>query len=47
VPAAEVGALVKERGIKFRPTPDDLNAIRAGGGNDELIQAIQQAAPAP
>ncbi len=47
VPAASVVALIKERGIKFRPTADDLNAIRACGGNDELIQAIQQAAPAP
>lgn len=47
VPAAHVVALVKERGIKFRPTPDDLTVIRAEGGNDELIQAIQAAAPAP
>ena len=48
VPAASVVALIKERGIKFRPTADDLIVIRAEGGSDELIQAIQQAAaPAP
>jgi hypothetical protein len=47
VSAARVVELVKERGIKFRPTEDDLNVIRAEGGSDELIQAIQQAAPAP
>jgi len=48
VPATRVMELIKERGIKFRPTADDLNVIRAEGGSDELIQAIQQAAaPAP
>jgi hypothetical protein len=48
VPATRVAELIKERGIKFRPTEDDLNVIRAEGGSDELIQAIQQAdAPAP
>ena len=47
VSAARVVELVKQRGIKFRPTEDDLNVIRAEGGSDELIQAIQQAAPAP
>jgi len=44
VPGARVAELIKERGIKFRPTPDDLNVIRAEGGSDELIQAIQEAA---
>ena len=43
--ATRVAELIKERGIKFRPTEDDLNVIRAEGGSDELIQAIQQAAP--
>lgn len=45
VPVAHVTELVKDRGIKFAPTADDLNDIRAAGGNDELIQAIQQAGP--
>lgn len=48
VPSARLADLVKERTIKFRPTEDDLNVIRAEGGSDELIQAIRQAAgPAP
>jgi hypothetical protein len=45
VPAAHVMEIVKERGIKFNPTADDLNVIRAAGGSDELIQAVQQTAP--
>lgn len=45
VPASRIAEIVKERGIKFMPTADDLNDIRAAGGNDELIQAIQQATP--
>ena len=45
VPPERVAGLIKERGIKFTPTPDDLNEIRAAGADDELIQAIQQAAP--
>ena len=44
VPNGRVVELVKERGIKFRPSEDDLNVIRAEGGGDELIQAIRQAA---
>ena len=48
VPGARVVDLIKERGVKFTPTEDDLNVIRAEGGSEELIQAIQQAAaPAP
>jgi hypothetical protein len=46
VPALRVLAIVQERGVKFIPTADDLNDIRAAGGSDELIQAIQRAAPA-
>jgi hypothetical protein len=45
VPASRVAEIVRERGIKFTPTADDLNEIRTAGGSDELIQAIQQAAP--
>jgi hypothetical protein len=47
VPSARVAQLVKERGIKFSPTDADLNQIRAEGGTDELIQAIQQTAAHP
>ena len=45
VPVAHVAELVKDRGIKFTPTSEDLNDIRAAGGSDELIQAMQQPAP--
>jgi len=44
VPSARIVDLIKERGIKFSPSADDLNAIRAAGGTDDLIEAIQQAA---
>jgi len=44
VPVAHVVELVRDRGVKFTPTPADLNDIRAAGGSDDLIQAIQQAA---
>jgi hypothetical protein len=43
-PNARIEDLIRERGIKFAPTADDLNEIRQTGGNEELIQAIQQAA---
>jgi hypothetical protein len=41
---ARVVEIVKDRRIKFSPSADDLNDIRAAGGNDDLIQAIHQAA---
>ncbi len=47
VPAPRVVQLVKDRGIKFAPTADDLKIIRAAGGTDDLIEAIRQAAPHP
>ena len=47
VPPARIADLIKERGIKFSPGADDLNAIRAAGGTDDLIEVIQQAAPHP
>lgn len=46
VPAPHVVELVRDRGIKFTPTPADLNDIRAAGGSEDLIQAVQQAAAA-
>jgi len=45
VPAARVTQIIKENGLKFDPTADDLKDVRAAGGDDSLIQAIQQAAP--
>ncbi|MFZ0959889.1 MAG: hypothetical protein WAO35_03215 [Terriglobia bacterium] len=44
VPNGRVEDLIKERGLKFTPTADDLNDIRQAGANEDLIQAIQQAA---
>ncbi|HMD86619.1 MAG TPA: hypothetical protein VKO18_18180 [Terriglobia bacterium] len=46
VPVEHVADLVRDRGIKFTPSPADLNDLRAAGGSDDLIQAIQQAAAA-
>ncbi len=45
--SGRIATIIKERGIKFTPTADDLNDLRAAGADDELIGAIQQAAPAP
>lgn len=44
VPVAHVAELIRDRGIKFTPTPADLNDLRAAGGNEDLIRATQQAA---
>ena len=44
VPSERVADLVKERGIKFSPTPDDLNEIRSAGAGNDLIDAINRAA---
>ena len=46
VPSSHVEELVKDRGVKFAPTPADLNDIRTSGGTEDLIQAIQQASMA-
>jgi hypothetical protein len=47
VPPARIVDLIKERGVKFSPAADDLNTLRAAGATDDLIDAIQQAAPHP
>ncbi len=44
VDSGRVVGLVKERGVKFSPTPQDFDAIRAAGGNEDLVQAVQAAA---
>ncbi|MHB8653202.1 MAG: phage tail family protein [Terriglobia bacterium] len=47
VPSERVAALVKDRGIKFVPSEDDLKEIRAAGGGDDLIDGLKQAATTP
>jgi hypothetical protein len=47
VPLPRIVEIVKDRGIKFVPTADDLNVIRAAGGNEDLVQALRAAAPHP
>jgi len=47
VPSTRLVELVKEYGIKFTPSEDDMNEIRAAGGEDNLIQALKQAATPP
>jgi hypothetical protein len=44
VPCSRIASLVKDRGIKFTPSPDDLADLRAAGSDDELLEAIRQAA---
>jgi hypothetical protein len=43
VPSDRVADLVKQFGLKFTPTEDDLNMIREAGGAAALIDALQQA----
>src|SRR5579862_5805314 len=47
VPPARISDLIQERGVKFSPSTEDLNAILAAGGTEELVQAIRRAAPQP
>jgi hypothetical protein len=47
VAPSRVAQIVRERGVKFNPTSDDLNELRAAGGDDDLVQAIQQASNPP
>ncbi len=44
IPIARIEQLIRERGIEFRPTADDLNDFRKAGGNEELVQTINEAA---
>jgi len=43
VPSARVSALVRELGIKFQPTPADLDEIAGAGGAEDLLEAIKEA----
>jgi len=47
VPSTRLVELVKEYGIKFTPTDDDLKEIRAAGGEDDLVQALKQSPNPP
>jgi hypothetical protein len=44
VPSERVAQLVKERGIKFVPSENDLKEIRDAGGGDDLVNAMKEAA---
>jgi hypothetical protein len=46
VPSQRVAALVRERGVKFTPTANDLAEIRAASGQDDLINPLKHAANA-
>jgi TonB family protein len=39
----QTGKGVRERGIDFDPTEEDLNMLRAAGASDSLLQAIREA----
>jgi len=41
VPSQRVAQLVKDRGIKFVPSEDDLKEVRAAGGGDDLVNAMK------
>ena len=43
--SAQLAALVKQRGLSFTPSGDDLAEIRNAGGKDELIEALEQTRP--
>jgi len=45
VPSAQVTAAVRENGIRFMPTEKDLKEIRAARGEDDLVNALREAAP--
>jgi hypothetical protein len=43
VPSGRVTAIVRERGIGFVPTEDDLKEVRAAGGGDDLVNVLIKA----
>jgi hypothetical protein len=47
VPSARIVEIVKDRGIKFTATAEDVADIRTAGGTDELIEALQKNAAHP
>ncbi len=44
VPNARIATLVREHGIKFTPTAADLDEIAGAGGDNNLVEAVRQAA---
>lgn len=44
VPNARIASLVREHGIKFTPTAEDLREITGAGGDNNLVEAVKQAA---
>jgi hypothetical protein len=46
MPGGQVNALVRENGISFSPSADDLKEVREAGGGDDLIETLKQA-PTP
>jgi hypothetical protein len=44
VPSVRVADLVKQYGLKFAPTEEDLKDIQDAGGDDALVSAIRDAA---
>lgn len=47
VPSARVADLVKQYGLKFAPTDDDLNDIHNAGGDNDLLGAVRDARKGP
>jgi hypothetical protein len=47
VSSARVAELVKQFGLRFTPSEDDLSNIRQAGGDDDLLRVIQETASAP
>ena len=45
--SAELAQRIKERGISFEPTDDDLESLRKAGAQEPVIQALRQAKPKP
>jgi len=43
VPTSRVTTLVQERGVDFAPNDAYLEQVRKGGGEDDLVQALQSA----
>jgi len=47
VPSARVADIVKERGVNFVPSEEDLKEIRRAGGGDDLVKAVLKAKTRP
>ena len=45
--STELANRIKERGLDFEPTDDDLEALRKAGAQEVVIQAIREVKPKP